>query len=330
MKLTKNKIILSIPLIITLISVLILTIQAYSIDTVIMTGLVETTEIDIASKIPGRIENIYVREGEAVTKGQLIANLESKEIDAKVGQARGVMQAAAAKLEMARNGARPEEREAVEKMYMQAVHQYDLAEKTWKRVESVYKDSVISTQERDQVEFQYKAAREQMDAARAKYDMVKKGARQEEIAAAGGLFLQAQSAVQEALAYQEETRLISPISGEVSARITDPGEIIAAGYPVFSVTDTSDVWVVLQIREDMMSFIKKDLMVKGEIPALGMDSADFRVSHIATMADFATWRATNQKGDFDLKTFEIHLRPSEKITGLRAGMTVRLKFIENN
>jgi len=326
MKANKSRWIMAIPVVIATIALIVLIIQAVTPDKLILTGMVEATEIDISSKIPGRIDSLLVREGDRVQKGQLLAILESKEIDAKVEQARAAMQAARAKMEMAHNGARPEEKEAAEKLYLQAKHQLELAEKTYRRVQSVYRDSVISEQEKDQVEFQYKAAKEQFEMARAKYQMVLKGARSEEIKAAEALFRQAENAYREALAYQQETRLVSPLAGEVVRRIVDPGEMVAAGYPILTIMDPTDNWVVLQVREDQMSRIQKDAIVKGVVSALGEAKIDFRVTYIAAMADFATWRATNQKGDFDLKTFEIRLRPVQPLKGLRPGMTVRIEF----
>jgi HlyD family secretion protein len=224
------------------------------------------------------------------------------------------------------HGARIEEKEGVEKLYQQAKAQYELASKTWGRIERIYRDSLISTQDRDQAEFQYKAAHDQMDAAKAKYDMVMKGARSEEIDGATELFHQAENGYREALAYQQELRLVSPLDGEISKRITDPGEIIASGYPVFSVVNPNDTWVVLQVKEDEMRNIRKGSRFSGRVRALGETSYQFEVTYIAVMADFATWKPTNQKGDFDVKTFEIHLRSTQPIDGMRPGMTVNIEL----
>ncbi|MDP4190931.1 MAG: efflux RND transporter periplasmic adaptor subunit [Bacteroidota bacterium] len=326
MKLSKTNIILAIPVCIALIGGSVLVSKGVNTEETIMTGVVETSTVDVASKIPGRIDTVFVGEGDIVHKGQILARLESKEMDAKLEQARGVMEAAKSKMQMAHNGARPEEKEATEKLYRQAQAQYDLAEKTWKRIQSLYKDQVISTQEKDQVEFQFKAAKEQMDAAKAKLNLVNKGARVEEIEGAEALFYQAQNTYNEALAYHQELNLISPIDGEVSKKITDPGEIIASGYPLFSLINPKDNWVVLQVREDQLSKIRKGAQFMGRVPALGNETFPFEVTYIAPMAEFATWKATNQKGDFDLKTFEIHLRSKNYIAGLRAGMTVNLSL----
>jgi HlyD family secretion protein len=323
-----KKFVLIVPAAIALIAIIILVIRAFSPSKEYITGVVETTEIDVASKVPGRIDSVFVSEGDAVIKGQTLATLESKEINAKVEQARGAMMAAQARMIMARNGARPEEKEAVEKQYNAAKQQFDLADKTFGRIQQVFKDSVISVQEKDQVEFQFKAAKEQMEAAHAKYQMVLKGARYEDIDAAEGIFHQATNAVNEALAYQNETRLISPINGEVYKRVSDPGEIIGSGYPIFTLIDPKDTWVVIQLREDKMTKFKKDMIVSGSVPALSNAEYKFRITYIAAMADFATWKATNQKGDFDLKTFELHLKPVSPIDGFRAGMTVRFELPE--
>ena len=202
MKARLSRWVILIPVVIVAAAMIVLIIRAVIPNNEIVTGMVEVDEIDVASKIPGRIDTFFVREGDFVTKGQILARLQSKEIDAKVEQARGAMEAARAKLDMAIKGARPEEKEAIEKLYMQTVHQYELAEKTYNRIQKVYQDSVVSTQERDQVEFQYLAAKEQMEALSAKYQMVLKGAREEEIRGAQGLFHQAENAYLEAQSYQ--------------------------------------------------------------------------------------------------------------------------------
>ena len=313
----------SLPLAAILIGAGILIARSFASEGTVLTGIVEIREVDVASKIPGRIASLYIKEGEPVRQGQLLAVLTSREIDAKVGQAGGALKAAQARLQMAHNGARPEERDAVETLYRQAQHQFSLAEKTWNRVRSIYRDSIISTQEYDQAEFQYRAAKEQMEAARAKYQMVLNGTRIEELHGAQALEEQARNALNEALAYQGETRIVSPADGQMCKRIAEPGEIVSAGYPVMTVLDTADVWVTLQVREDLMPSIRMGRTISVIIPAVGETAVPFRVSYIAAMADFATWKATNQKGDFDLRTFEVRLRTEHPVPGLRPGMTAR-------
>lgn len=225
---------------------------------------------------------------------------------------------------MALNGARPEEKEATEKLYLQAKHQFELAEKTYERMMNLYRDSLISAQEKDVYEFQYKAAFEQMSAAKSKYEMVVKGARYEEIEMARGIYYQAENGYKEALAYQQELEIKSPIDGELQKKLVNQGEIISSGYPVFSIIDPNDFWVTIQLKEDEMKGIKIGDEFTGSIKALAERKIKFKVYYISPIGDFANWRPTNQKDEFDIRTFEIRLKPVNKIKELRPGMTVNM------
>ncbi len=288
----------------------------------IISGMVEARHIDVASKIPGRIDSLCVQEGDYVTKGEYLAILGGREVSARVEQARGAMNAAFAKMKMTESGARPQELEAAEKVYLQAKAQYELMEKTFNRVTKLFNDNVISSQERDQAETQYISAREQMNAAKIKFELANEGARKEEKTAAQSLYYQAQNVYNEVSVYEEEKIIRSPVSGEVEKILSDPGEIVAAGYPVVTVIDTSEYWVVIQIKETELEMFKKGTVLSGMVPALGNKTFDFYVHYISVMADFATWRPTNQKGEFDIRTFELRLKSKETIENIRPGMTV--------
>lgn len=322
----KKILVIIIPIVLIIVSVGVIMSRSQKDEVQYITGIVEATHIDISSKVPGRVDSVLVNEGDKVQKGQIVALILSKEMDAKLEQTKSVMEGAYQKLQLAVNGARPEEKEMAERLFFQAEHQYELAELTYKRIMNLFRDSLISIQEKDQIEFQYRAAKEQMETARAKYEMVKKGARNEEVLMADAGYRQAENVYREVLAYKEELTLISPLAGEVSKRIVDPGEILSAGYPVFTVTDLNDIWVVVQIRENQMAKIKKDSSFVALIPALGNEEFEFYVSYISPVGDFATWKPTNQKGEFDLKTFEVRFRPKTKIDGLRPGMTVNVRL----
>jgi HlyD family secretion protein len=291
---------------------------------VFMTGMVETTEIDVAAKVPGRIAELRVREGDPVRAGDTIALLESRELDAKVGQARGALDAARAKSAMANRGLRPQEKDAAEKLFQQAKAQADLMEKTWTRIQKLSQDSVVSPQERDQVEAQYIAARENMAAAQAKLSMAREGSRIEDRAAAVAFVNQAEQAYGEAIAWRDERVLVSPVAGEVAKKILNRGEMAGAGAPVVTVVDPHDVWVVLTVKETDMNRFRMGAAFSGRVPALADTAIALTVAYIAPMGEFASWRPTSQKGGFDIKTFEVHLRPVSYVNGLRAGMSVNV------
>jgi HlyD family secretion protein len=290
----------------------------------VLTGMVESAEVDIAAKIPGRIDTLFVGEGATVSAGDTLVVLESRELDAKAEQAKASLRAANAKLTMADNGLRPQEINAAEKVFRQAKAQADLMEKTWKRVQKLAVDSVISNQELDQVEAQFLAAKEAMAATEAKLSLAREGSRAEDRDAAAALVSQAKQACNEANAWREEKVLVCPINGEVAKQIMRRGEIVGAGAPILTVVDVNDAWVVVTVKENDLSRFRMGAVFMSHIPALGDSAVELTVRYIAPMGEFATWRPTNQKGGFDLKTFEVHLRPKTPVAGLRAGMSANI------
>jgi HlyD family secretion protein len=126
----------------------------------------------------------------------------------------------------------------------------------------------------------------------------------------------------EVAAARAETRITAPAAGEVGRRLAQPGEIVAAGYPVLLLTEVAAPWVTVTVREDQMPGIRPGRELLGRVPALGGQTARLRVSFIAPAGDYATWRATRQSSGFDIKGFEVRLTPVQPVAGLRPGMTV--------
>jgi len=321
-----KKAVISFPLLLVVISLIYVLTSCSSDKDSFVIGFVETTVVDVASEIPGKIEKLLVTKGDIVKEGDTLAIFEPKVLSAKVGQAEGIKNAAKALMEMAENGARPQEKEAAKNAYLITKSQYEYAKKSFDRVEKLYKDSVISEQKFDEVKFKYEAARDQMNAAKAIYNMAEEGAREEMIKSAAAQYYAAEHLYQEALAFNQELELISPVSGEISNQIAERGEIVPAGFPVFSVQIPEDAFVILQIREDLMEPFKKGAKFRGTIPALGDKEFNFYVSYISSMAGFADWLPTNDKGSIDLRTFEVNLKPEEEIEDLRPGMTVKISL----
>jgi HlyD family secretion protein len=291
----------------------------------VMQGQVEGTLVNVSTKVPGRVASIAVHEGDVVQKADLVVTLDSPEINAKLDQAEAARQAAAAQRDKAFNGAREEEIRQAKNMWERAQHATELADKTFKRVDRLNKDGVLPAQRRDEAEAQLKTAHDAESAAQAVYDMAVKGARVEDKNAATALVSRARGAISEVQAYLGETKLSAPIAGEVYKRNVEPGELVGAGTPILTLLDPTDVWATFQIREDKLASLRIGDFLSGKVPALGHQKVELRVSYIAPVGDFATWRATNAQGGFDLKTFEVRARPVQLPRGLRPGMSVLLE-----
>ncbi|NLO23295.1 MAG: HlyD family efflux transporter periplasmic adaptor subunit, partial [Fibrobacter sp.] len=197
----------------------------------------------------------------------------------------------------------------------------DLAKTTFDRVQKLYNDGVMPLQKRDEAETQMKTAVAAATAANAQYQQAIAGARVEDKAAANALVIQARGANAEVDAHLEETKIRAPISGEVSLKLAEEGEIIGAGMPVIAVTDLNDSWAVFHVREDFLKNISKGKTFSVQIPALDK-TIEMEVTYIASVGDYATWRSSKESGGFDLKSFEIRMRPKTTVENLRPGMSV--------
>ena len=284
-------------------------------------GQMEARRVLVAGKVPGRIEKLLVREGQTVKKNALVAVISSPEIEAKKMQAQGALGAAKAQANKARNGARSEDVKALKAMAERAQDAANLAKSTYERVQKLYNEGVLPLQKRDEAETQMRASQGAADAARAQYEMALAGARDEDKEAAEALVKQAEGANAEVNAYLEETKIKSPIAGEVTLKVVEEGEVVGAGMPVIAVTDLKDAWAVFHLREDFLKNVTKGKTFVLPVPALNA-AVEMEVSYIAPVGDYATWKSSKESGGFDLKTFEVRLRPTVEVENLRPGMSV--------
>jgi len=287
-----------------------------------ITGLVDATEIDVASKIPGRVKALSVREGDRVEAGQELVTIESQEVAAKIDQVKAAVSAARSKLQLARHGARAEEKAQVARALDTARSQAAVAQKGFDRASALVQTGTITQAAFDDVEFKFKAAQDQLAMAQSRHDLVVKGARSEELDALEALVRQGEGSLAEVESYGRETVQTAPIQGEVAKVLVHKGELAATGYPIITLVDRSDAWVTFPIREDLLSQVKVGTTVQVEVPALRRTVA-MTVFSVAPMGDFATWRSTGEKGSFDLRTFEVKVRPAAPEAELRPGMTAR-------
>ncbi|WP_273860236.1 HlyD family secretion protein [Photobacterium sp. GSS17] len=296
--------------------------QAYQPFPVRLQGQVEAQQYNISSKVPGRIEHVLVRKGDTVAKGDLIFTLLSPELDAKLEQARAGEEAAGALAQQAENGARSQEIAAAKDQWQKAKAAAGLMEKTYRRVDNLYKDGVMAEQKRDEAFTQWQAALYTERAAYQMYAMATEGAREETRRAAQEKARMAAGAVAEVEAYAADTQITSWYNGEVTQVLLHEGELAPQGFPVVSVVDMQDAWAVFHVKEDQLSKFTLGAEFNAVIPALGDKAHAFKVSHVAAMGDFATWRTTDPAQGFDMRTFEVEARPMRPIDHLRVGMSV--------
>lgn len=287
-------------------------------------GEVEVTEYRVSSKVPGRILEIRVKEGDYVHVGDTLAILDAPEVEAKMTQAQSVERAASAMSEMAQNGARRQQIQGSYEVWQQATAGLEIARKSYERVQRLYDEGVMTAQKRDEALAQYKAYEAQAKAAKSQYDMAVEGARTEEKKAAVAKVGQAQGAVQEVRSYKRELVQVAQMEGEVSSVFPKVGELVGTGSPIMNISVMKDMWGTFNVREDLLQGIKIGEVITAYSPAFGKD-IKLKVFYIKDQGAYAVWRATKSIGQYDLKTFEVKARPVGKAEGLRPGMSLIVK-----
>ncbi len=291
----------------------------------VIQGEAEASEYRVSGKVPGRIEELFVKEGQAVHKGDTVALIDSPEVRAKLAQANAARSAAAAQSSKARNGARSEQIQGAYQLWQQAIVQEDVMKKSLDRVSKLYEQKVVAAQKYDETKAQYDAAVAQTKAAKSQYDMAVNGARYEDKAAAQALVAQANGAVQEVESYLGELYLVAPADGIISAIYPKVGELVGQGSPVASVLDVDDIWFTFNVREDYLHGLKQGDGITVIIPALDGKEIPATVNYIAVRESYATWKATKETGMYDAKTFEVRAVPTQKTEGILPGMSAIIK-----
>ena len=293
-------------------------------DPEVMQGQVEVEEYRVSSKVPGRILEIRVQEGDYVNVGDTLAIIDAPEVYAKMTQAQSAEEAASALEQKAQNGARREQIQGAFQLLQQAKAGLEIAQKSYNRVQRLYDEGVMSEQKRDEAYAQYKAMEAQMKAAQSQYDMAVNGAREEDKQAAAAQVGRAKGAVQEVTSYIGETVQVAQMAGEVTSIYPKVGELVGTGSPIMTIAMMDRMWGTFNVREDQLKDIKMGGDINVFVPAFDKE-IKMKVYSLKDQGSYAAWKATKANGQYDLKTFEVKARPVESVEGLRPGMSLVIK-----
>jgi HlyD family secretion protein len=306
----------------------------------VVQGNIQTKEIDINSKIAGKIKAINVKEGDSVKGGQVLITIgdstllaqqaqSQAQIDSANAQAQAAQDAkdaAAAQLQKAQDGARPEE-------IAQAKAQYDLAQTTYNRIKALYDKNYVAKADLD-------SAQTQMEVAKEQYDLAQAGTRPEDIAAAQaqvsqataaiqaaqGQVKQAQAGLQEVQTYINDTTIAAPVAGTITQLNVEAGELVSTGMPLLVITNTTAPWIECDVNETDLSKVKLNEMVSVKFPAYPNQQFKGKIVRINENPDFAVKRATNDNGSFDVLSYGVKVELTDINKPLYPGMTAMVDF----
>ena len=291
----------------------------------IIQGQAEATQVRVSGKLPGRVVEFMVEEGQHVLAGDTLVHIHSSLVEAKLSQAEAMETVAKAQNKKVDSGTRVELLNSAYDMWQQAQAGLTIAKKTYERMQSLYKKGVVSEQKRDEAEAAYKAMVATESAAKSQYEMAKAGAQAEDKAAAAAMVAAAQGSVAEVESILSDSYLTAPTDGEISDIFPNVGELVSLGAPIMNVLKLDDMWVSFNVREDLLENLTMGAEVQAIIPALENKEVTLKVFYIRDMGSYAVWRATKVTGQYDAKTFQVKACPVEPVDNLRPGMSVLLK-----
>ena len=287
-------------------------------------GEVEVSEYRVSSKLPGRVVELRVKEGDYVHVGDTLAILEVPEVKSQEKVLQATNEATEALQDLTDAGARKEQVQGAYQLYQQAQAAAEIAKKTYTRMQNLYNEGVISGQKRDEAFAAFKATEAQVAAAKSQYEMAKSGAREQEKRVAASNTKASKSAVDVVKDILKETVQVAQVEGEVSAVYPKVGELVGLGSPIISISIMSDMWGTFNVREDHLAGLNKGAEFTAFVPAFNKE-IKMKVYYLKDEGSFATWKATKDHGDYDRKTFEVKARPVTKLEGLRPGMSLIIK-----
>ena len=288
------------------------------------------TIVNVSSKIAGKVTEVLVKEGDTVQVGQVVAKIDTREILAQKAQAEAALAAARAKLDEVLAGARPQEIQQARAGLDQTRANLDNAQKNYQRMQKLYLDGAISAAQRDSAEAAYRIASESQNAAAQVYDLAVTGAREETVRAAAAQVKQAEAALEAIKVTLDNATLVSPVNGTVAQKSVNPGEVVAAAQPLFTVVDSKDLWVNARIEETKIGKLKNGQTVEYTVDGYPGKTFTGQVYEVgsATNSVFALIPTENSSGNFTKVTQRIPVKislPQDSGLVFRPGMSVLIK-----
>lgn len=285
-------------------------------------GQAEGTTVRISGKLPGRVVEFYVEEGDSVHAGDTLVCIHSSVAEAQLTQAQAMQEVAVAQNRKVDAGTRRQIIQAAYDLWQQSKAAVDITKKTYERLERLYNEGVVAEQKRDEAKAAYDAAVAGASAAESQYNLAVAGAQAEDKESTAAMVSAAHGGVEQVEALLADAYLTAPCDGTIDQIYPEVGELVAMGAPMMSVLRTDKRWVTFNVREDLLNDLTMGKKIKVMVPALGKKEIEVEIYYIRDMGSYATWRSTKSTGHWDSRTFQIKARPTEKVDGLRPGMSV--------
>ncbi len=273
-------------------------------------GKVERDQLAVTTKIPGKIQQILVEEGQFVQQGDTLIILELPEVEAKAAQAQGALESAQAQYDMAVKGATDGQMKQLHAKVDGLKEQYDYAQKSLDRMRNLLRDSLVSQQKYDEVYAKYQGAKNQYLAAQAEVVDVLHGARIEQQKMALGQKERALGAVSEVNVAAKERYIIAPQDMSIESINLKVGELALAGYSLVSGYIIDGTYFRVTVPESMVKNFQKGATKMLTIPYLDNKKIEAKVETIKTLTSYANINTAYPDFEQQESMFEVRLKPA--------------------
>ncbi len=295
-------------------------------------GRAEAKEVDINSKIPGRVVSLLVKEGDIVEKGQLLARIDSRDIVTQANQAQANIQALKAQTAQAATVTELQDQTAkaavstAQAAREKAGSDLELAASDYNRFRELEAVGAISHQLFDTYRTKYQVAQAAYTQAQANLASAQAGLLQTNVNLANeeatrSKTAQAQAALAQVAVSLDETEIRAPFAGIITVKYIEEGAMISTGMPIVAIQDPTDNWVNFKIKETELSryYIQQAVAIQGRDEHLNLAGT---IVDISQKPEFATHRATNERKENDIITFNVKVQVNSE--SIRPGMRFRL------
>src|SRR5712671_1590411 len=291
-------------------------------EPLLVQGEVESTRIDIAARVSGRLAKVAVARGQDVAAGATLLVIDNPELVARLHEVSAEKAVADAELARINVGTRAEIISRRKAEIDRAAAELTYAQQTYNRTRQLAADQFSPQSKLDQDADALTLAQKRLDQAKLAHEEAVTGFTAEEHKIAEANVAKAIAKIDTVKALVDQMTVSAPIASQVYQIPVEEGEVVTPGVPLLSLVDLADTWLGFSLREDLLSGLKLGDRFTVRIPAIDDREIVVEVRLIATKGEYAGWRSTRATGDFDLRTFAIRAYPVDKIAGLRPGMSV--------
>jgi len=291
-------------------------------EPLVIQGEVQSRTFDMAARVDGRVGDVVVARSQNVRQGAPLIRIDNPELLAKESQSEAALRVAEAELARVRAGFRAETIAVRKAEVDRAQADLTLAQKTFDRTRQLVATHDTPQSQYDKDNAALTLAERGLDQARFAYNEAVAGFTREDLGIALAKVETAKADVDTLKSLVDQMVVAAPADAQVFRIPVEDGEFVLPGVPLITLVDLGDMWVQFDLREDLLHDLKPGSKIDVRVPALGDRVVPLEVRVIGAKGEYTGWRATRASGDFDLRTFEIRAYPTEKVPGLRPGMSV--------